>query len=160
MGIWSTRCWEINDLPADSQTKRLRLLRSGLHDAHHGSGQSLYRYSCGQSDKGFDEEQAPKGLEQYQLNMNSLFPKRKYVLISIQKGFPYEDAKTILKTSKAMQSVWAGKVEGLVELHRPLLSIACREIFNQKRRLGGTFAVAHAVSSRENRDFCRQGIYF
>ena len=59
-----------------------------------------------------------------------------------------------------MQSVWAGKVEGLVELHRPLLSIACREIANQKRRLGGTFAVAHAVSSRENRDYCRQGLDF
>merc|ERR1719229_344965 len=57
-----------------------------------------------------------------------------------------------------MQSVWAGKVKGLVELHRPLLSIACREISNQKRRLGGTFAVAHAVSSRENRDFCREAL--
>ena len=57
-----------------------------------------------------------------------------------------------------MQSVWAGKVEGLVDLHRPLLSIACREIDNQKKRLGGTFAVAHAVSSRENRDYCRQGL--
>ena len=41
------------------------------------------------------------------------------------------------------------------ELHRPMLNIACREIGRQKGRLGGTFAVAHAVTSRKNREFCR-----
>ena len=76
--------------------------------------------------------------------------------ISLLKGFPYEDAKTILKTAREMQSIWAGKVVDFGELHRQLLSIACREIGRQKRRLGGTFAVAHAVTSRENRDFCRK----
>ena len=61
-----------------------------------------------------------------------------------------------MKTSREMQSIWAGKVVDFGELHRPLLSIACREIVRQKMRLGGTFAVAHAVTSRENRDFCRE----
>ena len=56
-----------------------------------------------------------------------------------------------------MQSIWAGKVVmDFGDLHRPLLSIACREIGRQKGRLGGTFAVAHAVTSRKNRDFCRK----
>ena len=61
----------------------------------------------------------------------------------------------MLKSSRGMQSIWAGKVVDFGELHRPMLNIACREIARQKGRLGGTFAVAHAVTSRKNREFCR-----
>ena len=38
----------------------------------------------------------------------------------------------------------------------PLLKIMCREISKQKRRLGGDFAVAHAVVTRKSRDLCRE----
>ena len=41
-----------------------------------------------------------------------------------------------------------GKVDGFDEGMQPLLKLMSREILKQKKRLGGDFAVAHAVVSR------------
>ena len=59
--------------------------------------------------------------------------------------------ETILKTTKEMEKFWFGDgdfdFDGAM---RPLLMIVCREISKQKRRLGGDFAVAHAVVTRKS----------
>ena len=41
-----------------------------------------------------------------------------------------------------------GEVSDFDKKMRPLLKIMCGEVAKQKRRLGGDFAVAHAVVSR------------
>ena len=42
-----------------------------------------------------------------------------------------------------------GQVEGLDEFKRPIDRIICQDIVKQKKRLGGDFAVAQAVMSRD-----------
>ena len=62
-----------------------------------------------------------------------------------------EDAEIILKANKEMEKIWtAADADGSVfdAACRPLLKIMSREISKQKRRLGGSFAVAHAVVTR------------
>ena len=44
--------------------------------------------------------------------------------------------------------VQEGKFGEMEKLHRPVLRIISREVSKQKKRLGGDFAVAHAVSTR------------
>ena len=62
-----------------------------------------------------------------------------------------EDAETILGAAKEMEKIWTdANADGSVfdAACRPLLKIMCREISKQKKRLGGDFAVAHAVVTR------------
>ena len=69
------------------------------------------------------------------------------------QGVPREDVETILKTTKEMEKLWLGDGDGDFDFDgavRPLLMIGCREISKQKRRLGGDFAVAHAVVTRKS----------
>ena len=42
-----------------------------------------------------------------------------------------------------------GQVEGLDEFYMPIGRIICQEVARQKKRLGGDFAVAQAVMSRD-----------
>ena len=49
----------------------------------------------------------------------------------------------------------AGQVDGIEKHFDPLLRIMCREIVKQKKRLGGDFAVAQAVMTREATGFLR-----
>ena len=59
--------------------------------------------------------------------------------------------ETILKTGKEMEKFWFGDGEfDFDAAMTPLLSIMCREISKQKKRLGGDFAVAHAVVTRKH----------
>ena len=65
------------------------------------------------------------------------------------KGVPKEDAKIILDTTKELrENVMKGDLGKFDKTIQPLLKIVCREIAKQKKRLGGDFAVAHAVVSR------------
>ena len=64
------------------------------------------------------------------------------------RGVPREDAEAILKISKEFEDMWKGEIDTFDEKVRPMLKIMCREIAKQKKRLGGDFAVAHAVVSR------------
>ena len=62
-----------------------------------------------------------------------------------------EDAEMILKAAKEMEKIWTSTdADGSVfdAACRPILKIMCREISKQKKRLGGSFAVAHAVVTR------------
>ena len=40
-------------------------------------------------------------------------------------------------------------------LAQPFLKLMCREVETQRERLGGDFAVAYLVQTRESRDLCR-----
>ena len=64
------------------------------------------------------------------------------------QGVPRDVAETCLSLGKEMESMMAGDVDGFDDKMRPLLRIMCAEVARQKRRLGGDFAVAHAVVSR------------
>ena len=61
-----------------------------------------------------------------------------------------EDVETIMKTTKEMEQFWfGGEHFDFDAAIRPLLKIMCREISKQTKRLGGDFAVAHAVVTRK-----------
>ena len=47
-----------------------------------------------------------------------------------------------------MDAVMAGEGDGFDDKMQPLLKLMAREIGKEKKRLGGDFAVAHAVVSR------------
>ena len=65
---------------------------------------------------------------------------------------PRDVAETILKTMIEVGKIWmTAEVEGLEEKFRPLWSIISREVLKQKRRLGGDFAIAQAVVSRDRK---------
>ena len=66
------------------------------------------------------------------------------------QGVPRDVAETCLSLGKEMESMMAGDVDGFDDKMRPLLRIMCAEVARQKRRLGGDFAVAHAVVSRHD----------
>ena len=50
---------------------------------------------------------------------------------------------------KKFQPLMKGEVDGFDDGMQPLLKMMSREIKKQKTRLGGDFAVAHAVVSRQ-----------
>ena len=61
-------------------------------------------------------------------------------------------AETVLKIVGEVEKIWSGaELEGLEELCRPLWSIISRDVLKQKRRLGGDFAIAQAVVSRDRK---------
>ena len=61
-------------------------------------------------------------------------------------------AETVIQKVKIIEKAWkGGELEGLDIECGPLWSIISQEIAKQKKRLGGDFAVAQAVISREGR---------
>jgi len=71
------------------------------------------------------------------------------------KGVSREDFEILTGTAKFFEAMHKGEVDGFDEAMQPLLKLMSREIIKQKKRLGGDFAVAHAVVSRRSRDLCR-----
>ena len=71
----------------------------------------------------------------------------------LSQGVPREVAETCLALGKEMESMFEGDVADFDEKMRPLLKIMCAEVAKQKRRLGGDFAVAHAVVSRDVEEY-------
>ena len=76
----------------------------------------------------------------------------RYIATFLQ-GISQKDAETVLGATKAFENMARGQVEGLEKHFEPLLRIMCREIVKQKKRLGGDFAVAQAVTSRDATGF-------
>ena len=64
------------------------------------------------------------------------------------QGVSREDAEIIMRASKDMELLMSSDVSSFDEKIQPLLKLISREIVKQKKRLGGDFAVAHAVVSR------------
>ena len=62
---------------------------------------------------------------------------------------PRQDAETILKAGKEFEKISKRNFTGFDIAVQPLLKVMCREISKQKKRLGGDFAVAQAVVSRD-----------
>ena len=60
-----------------------------------------------------------------------------------------QDAETVLTGEKVFQDLMKGDFTNFDAAVQPLLKIMCREIDKQKKRLGGDFAVAQAVVSRD-----------
>ena len=68
------------------------------------------------------------------------------------QGVPRDIAKTVLTTVPEIEKIMkSGELEGMDELCRPLWSVICRDVVRLKRRLGGDFAIAQAVISRERK---------
>ena len=68
-----------------------------------------------------------------------------YTVHTFLQGVSREDAEIIMRASKIWNSSDGSSFD---EKHQPLLKLISREIGKQKKRLGGDFAVAHAVVSR------------
>ena len=82
-----------------------------------------------------------------------------YMIIkNIQQGVPREDAETVLSFGENMGKFMSGQISGnqFDEMIRPVLKIMGKDILRQKIRLGGDFAVAQAVVSRESRELLRK----
>lgn len=74
-----------------------------------------------------------------------------------QQGVKKEVAESVLAASLAFEES-LGKDGGkdFDEVVRPLYQAMTDDIRKQKKRLGGDFAIAHAVASRVSRDFIRE----
>lgn len=68
------------------------------------------------------------------------------------KGIPRDVAQEVL----AIPYVQAATSKDIDEKMKPFYKVMAEDITRQKERLGGTFAVAHAVAKRKSRDFLRQ----
>lgn len=72
------------------------------------------------------------------------------------KGLPKETAEALLYSVAGMTKMFeTGDFEGFGEVTKPLYKFMADDIARQQKRLGGTFAVAHAVARRESRDYIR-----
>jgi len=72
------------------------------------------------------------------------------------KKVPKETCE-ILLGAQAMfhQLMETGAYENFAEVAKPFYKLMAEDIVRQQRRLGGTFAVAHAVARRESREYLR-----
>merc|ERR1712029_553390 len=68
------------------------------------------------------------------------------------KGIPRDVAKEVLAVPYAL-AVTSKEID---EKMKPFYKFMAEDIARQKERLGGTFAVAHAVATRKSRDFLRK----
>ena len=72
------------------------------------------------------------------------------ITFELLQGVPHDVAETVLKAVSEVEKMFNTlELEGMEEISRPLWSIISREVLKQKRRLGGDFAIAQAVTSRD-----------
>jgi len=72
------------------------------------------------------------------------------------KGASKELAETILVVgAKFEECLTQNKLDEFSAMAKPFYKIMADDISKQKERLGGTFAVAHAVATRDSRDYLR-----
>jgi len=74
------------------------------------------------------------------------------------KGVPRDLAVNLLKAAEEFSRLFTGKVskEDMSKTAKPYYKAMADDIARQKKRLGGTFAVAHAVATRSSRDDLRK----
>ena len=87
------------------------------------------------------------------INANKTMLPNQFAWLTIHclQGVSREDAEILMKASKDLESLLVhmdGDLASFDEKMQPLLKLMSREIVKQKKRLGGDFAVAHAVVSR------------
>ena len=71
-----------------------------------------------------------------------------YICTYFSQGVSREDAEILMTARKDMEILLSPDISSFDEKIQPLLKLISREIGKQKKRLGGNFAVAHAVVSR------------
>merc|ERR1712226_1429490 len=72
------------------------------------------------------------------------------------KGMPKDEAMTILQTSADFEACINGDMGNFDNVAQPLYLAMVKDILRQKKRLGGDFAIAHAVATRHSRDNIRK----
>ena len=65
------------------------------------------------------------------------------------QGVSKEDAKIALSLAMVQETNLKDGFSNFDVKRRPFLKVICRHLVTQKKRLGGNFAVAHAVSHRK-----------
>ena len=69
-----------------------------------------------------------------------------------------ETIKAIDKASEVDELMIEGKMEEIEEKLEPMYKVMAKEIAKQKERLGGDWAIAQAVFSRNQREFLRKAL--
>ena len=73
------------------------------------------------------------------------------------QGVPKEMAETVMDASSKFDEFFNPESENdMDEMAKPFYKVIANDVARQKKRLGGTFAVAHAVATRKSRDYLRQ----
>ena len=79
-------------------------------------------------------------------------------LITFQE-VPREDAELILDMASKAESLFTTmNFDEFDAMLRPLFKVLNKHLIQQKLRLGGNFVVAHAVPSRDTRNYIREGL--
>ena len=81
-------------------------------------------------------------------NQVSLFQNKICNASFLTQGVCREDFQILQGGMKTFEALGRGDVDGFDDGMQPFLKLMSREIIKQKKRLGGDFAVAHAVVSR------------
>ena len=68
---------------------------------------------------------------------------------------PKEIAEAIIDSASKMEAALASRDSKTFDTLHPLYKEMADDILRQKKRLGGDFAIAHAVATRTSRDFIR-----
>ena len=71
---------------------------------------------------------------------------------------PKEIAEAIIDSASKMEAALASRDSKTFDALHPLYKEMADDILRQKKRLGGDFAIAHAVATRTSRDFIRNHI--
>ena len=69
---------------------------------------------------------------------------------------PKDEAEALIKASLEFEECAANGMKGFDEIAQPMYTAMIKDIRRQKKRLGGNFAVAHAVATRTTRNRIRQ----
>ena len=79
------------------------------------------------------------------------------ITIYTLQNVPRETANALLSAAKNMEEFFGGNmsIEAFEETVQPYYQAMAEDITRQKKRLGGSFAVAHAVATVKSRDFIR-----
>jgi len=90
------------------------------------------------------------------VDVNAADPTKAAFRTKPLKDVPREDAEIILSMEDKIGEVFgAENFEGFDEAMRPLYTVMTKHVSLMKKKLGGDFAVAHAVATRTSRDFIR-----
>ena len=73
-----------------------------------------------------------------------------------KQGVKKEVAESVLKAGMSMEESLKNGGKDFDVLVKPLYQAMTDDIKKQKKRLGGDFAIAHAVATRVSRDFIRE----
>ena len=79
-----------------------------------------------------------------------------FVGLTSLQGQSKDLAESIIGASQKMRASMADGFKGFDEIAKPLYKAMTDDLARQQKRLGGDFAVAHAIATRFSRDYVRQ----